>query len=197
MTTGRLFRGAMVAAFTLFAGCKDSTAPQIELTEAQVDDLMDAFSALGTADVGTAANMAALVVNVGSTIDCPNGGSRSETGSMNINEETGSLSITATQDFAACKAMSSTGRLWTFDGSPSLTSTFNMTVNQTTNAFTMQGTQTGGLMVASDLGSGVCNFDLTTSMTGTPGANETMTIAGSISGTVCGKTIQVSIDISG
>ena len=199
MTTGQFLRRAMAAAIAFTVACGDSTAPNtIELTDDQVDDMMEAFSALGSTPEGTSAsNILALIVTVDETIGCPNGGTFSEEGNWNFNEQANSISIDVTQDFAACKATSSSGRLWTFDGNPNLHSTFSMTSNPTTNAFSMTGSQTGGLMVASDLGSGVCNWNVTYTMNGTPvpGTEDEFNITGSVTGTVCGRSINVDLSI--
>ena len=199
MITGTSLRRAVAAAFIFTAACSDSTAPAIELTEDQVNDMMDAFSLVGTTPDGGSfgSNMAALTVTQNVTVDCPDGGSMSDNGTVNINEQTGTVTFTSTQDFSACKATSTEGRQWTFEGSPSLNSNFTMTSNQQTGAFSMTGSQTGGLHVSSDLGSGVCTFNVSYTLTTTPvpGTEGEFNVTGSVTGTVCGRSIDVDLSV--
>ena len=202
MITGRFYGRALVAAMAFSLACSDSTAPNIELTEDQVNDMMDAFSAIGStpdaASASNASNMAALIINQTVTVDCPNGGTMTDAGIINANEQTNVITFSSTQTFTACKATSTSGRLWTFDSNPNLTSTFTMTSNEETGAFSMTGSQTGGLRVASDLGSGACEFDVsyTMNITPVPGTEGEFTVTGSVSGTVCGRSIEVDLSVT-
>jgi hypothetical protein len=196
MTTGQLFRGTMAAAIAFSVACGDSTGPgaAIDLTEEEVDDMMEAFSTIGTQPEG-ASNLAMLIVTINESFSCPDGGTMSESGNLNLNEQTGSMTIATTQDFEDCKGTSTSGRLWTFNGNPNLASNFSLTSNEQTGAFSMTGSQTGGLRVASDLGSGTCNFNLNWTLSSTPTTGGTDNIQGSLTGTVCGRSINVDLSI--
>ena len=200
MTTGQFLRRTMVAAIAFTVACSDSTGPgtPIDLSEEEVDDMMEAFSTLGTQPDG-ASNLAMLIVSVDETFSCPDGGTMSETGNLNVTQQPGSptmsLTYNTTQDFEDCKGTSTSGRLWTFNGNPNLASNFSMTSNDDTGAFSMTGSQTGGLRVASDLGSGTCNFNLNWTLSNTPTAGGTDNIQGSMTGTVCGRSINVDLSI--
>ena len=197
MINERFLRRALIAAVAVSVSCGDSTAPDpIDLTEEQVDDMMDAFSALQTApDLGSTTAMFTLTQN--RSVDCPNGGSYSDHATVTGNDAGTTLTFSSTQDFNACKATSSSGRLWTFNGSPRLTTNFTFTVNPQTEAFSMTGSQTGGLLVSSDLGSGSCTFNVSYTLNSTPvpGSNGESTITGSVSGTVCGRSIEVDLSV--
>jgi hypothetical protein len=190
----------MAAAVVLAAACSDSTAPNVQLDDAQVDDMMEAFSALGTQNVTPTnfpANMAAVTLNVNASVECPQGGTRSYTGSWTVDDETDELSHAVTHDFAACRATAaSTGRVWTFDGEPNIVSTFNISTDPTSEVTTFTGTQTGGVRFTSDLGTGVCNLNTTTTMTLTPAASPggagSFTL--SITGTVCGRSVEFALN---
>jgi len=180
------------AAFTLVitAAACDSTAPGVTLTEEQVADMMDAMSAAGVAGFGPppVGNMA--VITITQTVDCPNGGTSSINASIDDGGTTNSVAMTFTQGFSNCKATSSTGRLWTFNGKPNIVTTFAGTANEATGAFSMSGTQKGGVTFASDLGSGACDFDVTFSMSGNDNTGQ---FTGSMTGTVCGRSVSQSL----
>jgi len=190
MTSGTLIRRASVAlvAFTL-AACGDSTGPRANLTEEQVSDMLDAMSAVSSFGSVPGAGMA--VVTVSETVDCPNGGTATASGSVNENQAAGTATVQVTQSFSGCKATSSSGRVWTFDGNPNIVTSMSTTYNQTTGAFSITGTQIGGIRVASDLGSGSCDINLSITFTG-----DADSFSGSINGSACGHTIQQSMSVS-
>jgi hypothetical protein len=188
----RLLRLAALSLVLTAAACGDSTAPNVELTEEQIDDMMDAMAAAGSPGfvppVGTLA-----VVTVTETADCPNGGTTTLSGTLDDNVNTGAFSMTITQGFTNCRSTSSSGRVWTFNGKPNIVTTMTGSENLTTGAFSFSGSQTGGITFSSDLGSGSCDFDVTITMTGN---NNTEQFSGSISGTVCGRNISQSLSVS-
>jgi hypothetical protein len=198
---GSFYRRALVAATALTLACGDSTGPSVELTEEQVDDMLSALTAAGGFDmVGSAPGAQSLqalkaVITVSDVVECPNGGNASVSGSFNVNDQTEAFSMTITQGFADCKATSEeTGRLWTFNGSPNITTQLSGTVNQTSGATTITGSQTGGIRFSSDLGSGVCNINITINVS----EDGNGVASGSISGTMCNHTISIDFsDVSG
>lgn len=193
--TIRPIAAALIAALALTA-CSDSTAPKaIQLTDAQAQDLMDALSAVG----GVSAPMrmsayragpttALATISVDQSAACPNGGTYGIKGSYNFDQAGTSGTIAITQTYAGCKATSTNGTLWTFNGAPNIATSFSFTSNATTGAFTMSGTEKGGIDAASTVGSGRCNIDITYNMSGNQNTN-TGTV--SISGSVCGRTISI------
>lgn len=192
------FRRAFVAAmaFTVVAcGGDNPLAPEANLTTAQVEEMMDAmsaiggFSPLGLSIQSANGNVAMVVTPINESGPCPNGGTVSTTGNMNINETTGNFTAQLTNNYNNCKATSSANRVWTFNGDPSITQTMNFTSNQTTGAFSMTGTQTGGLSFSSDGASGHCSVNLNYTIAMTANGTET----GSMTGTVCGKPVNQSI----
>ena len=186
----RLFRSLAVASLALtFTACGDSTAPNLELTEDQVADMMDALTTAGLAGYGsTGSNFA--VVTIDRTVDCPEGGSASVNASYDDGSTGTTVTMSITQGFSNCKATSSQGRMWTFNGNPNIVSTFTATSNETTGAFTFSGTQKGGITASSDLGSGACGWDVTYSFSGN---DNTGAFSGSVTGTVCGRSVSQSI----
>ena len=99
------------------------------------------------------------------------------------------MSANVTQDFDGCAATSEQGHVWTFDGDPNLVTTLSASSNQTTGAFSLTATQKGGLKFSSDIATGGCQIDLTLTVTGT----ET-SFSSSISGTVCGRSFQQTVE---
>jgi hypothetical protein len=128
-------------------------------------------------------------------VPCPNGGIATLSGSINTNEQTGAGSISIVQDFDGCKATSeSSGRLWTFDGDPNITTTMSGTDNPATGISSMTGSITGAIKASSDIGSGRCvfNVQMTSSYNDNTGASSS-----SINGSVCGRTITFEFTDSG
>lgn len=190
------FRRAMTAAaFVGLAACSGDPTGTGNLSEAELEDMMDAMDAIGAFSfatfnrVGTSPGVAALVIPVDDEFDCPGGGTMSQSGSVNANEHTGAVTGTVTTDYNDCKGTSSSGRVWTFNGDPSIAMTINYSQNLNTGAFTMSGTQSGGLRFSSNAGSGACSVSLTYSY----GVTSTGTVTGSVTGTVCGESVSHSL----
>ncbi|HEU4995889.1 MAG TPA: hypothetical protein VFT29_13785 [Gemmatimonadaceae bacterium] len=182
------------------AACGDSTAPNANLSEEQIADMLDAMSAVGAFSVGSpAANvhapsnaaianaMANAMASVSETVECPQGGTASLTGTANGTENQATMQVKL--DWNACKGTSSSGRLWTFDGDPNITLNATITNNPTTGAFSMTATERGGIRFASDIGEGHCSVDLTLSI-----SSNGDTATASISGQVCGKPVTQSMN---
>lgn len=199
--TKRTIVAALAAVLTLSA-CGDSTAPAaIQLTDAQAEDLMEALALVGgaTAFSQQAAEYRAsatqlLTMTVDQTDACPNGGTYRMQGTFTGNDAGTSATAAITQSYNACKAMSSNDVLWTFNGAPNIVINFTMTSNPTTGAFTMNGTQKGAIDASSSVGSGRCAIDLTYSMQGN---DNTGAMNMSVTGSVCGRTITVTISDPG
>ena len=190
MTSATLIRRASVAlvAFSL-AACGDSTGPSANLTEEQVGDMLDAMSAVS--NFGSVPGTAMAVVTVSETVDCPNGGTATASGTVTENTLAGTATVQFTQSFNGCKATSSAGRVWTFDGNPNIVTNLATTYNATTGAYSITGTQVGGIKVSSEVGSGSCDINITISFSGDPNS-----FNGSISGSACGRNIQQSISVT-
>lgn len=193
-----LFRGASLAftAFTL--ACGDSTGPTA-LSEAQVEDMLDAMSAVSFAGqvsgpglfVKRAGVVANATVTVSETVECPNGGSATVNGTVTDNPDAGTFTAQITQAFSACAATSEAGRVWTFNGDPNIVTNVSASQNASTGAFSITATQVGGVKFASDIGAGSCALNLTLTISG----NQTSGTA-TLNGTACGRTIQRSITVT-
>ena len=201
MTSATFLRRGAVALAALTLACGDATGPT-RLTEAQVGDMLEAMSLVAySGDMpGAAMSMASLLgssqvfnatVSVSQTVSCPNGGTASVSGTSTDDPEAGTASAQITQSFSGCAATSSEGRVWTFDGDPSIVTNVNSTYNETTGAFGMNVIQVGGIRFASDLGSGGCQLNLTMTMSG-----DADSFSASLSGSACGHTIEQSIDVT-
>ncbi len=194
----RIIRGITATSLALtIAACGDSTAPNVTLDDEQIADMMDAMANAGVAGFTPppVGNLAVITIN--ESVECPNGGTLSIDATINEGESTGpssslstAVSMTITQGFTGCKSASSRGRVWTFNGKPNIVSTFNGTSNATTGAFTLSGSQSGGVTFSSDLGTGSCDFDVTFSMSGNENTEQ---FSGSVTGTVCGRSVSQSL----
>jgi hypothetical protein len=188
MTNSQLARRACVALMGLtLAACKDN-GPSV-LTEAQVGEMIEAMASVNA--LGAIPGTSMAIINVSETIDCPNGGTATVAGSVNDNDGSGTATVQVTQSFNACRATSSHGRVWTFDGDPNVTTNVTMTADEEAQTFSISGSQVGGIRFSSDLGSGSCSVNLTTSMSGGPGS-----LQASLSGTACGHTVERSFSFS-
>lgn len=188
----------MFVAASLFAvaacGKDNPLAPDADLTQAQVEEMMDAMSAIGSFspigfNVQSPDQVALIVSQFSESADCPNGGTMSMNGSMNINETTGNFTAQFTNNYSNCKATSSAGRVWTFNGDPNISQTMSFTSNQTTGAMQMTGTQSGGLNFSSNGASGRCSISISYSVS----ISGTGTETGTVTGTVCGKSVSQSL----
>ena len=201
----RFFTTAMAAALALnLAACGggDSLGPQIQLTDAQTEDLMEALDAIGyDTDLGfsvAAASVRSLVRSpdialavqpIDETDECPNGGTSRAVGNLNVSNDFSGGSVNVTQTFSNCRSESSSGTLWTINGAPDVKTAMNFTMNLSTYAFTMSGSQNGALNVSSSMGSGSCSINLNYSFTGSETSEN-----GTITGTICGKPVSITIN---
>lgn len=178
-----------VSLLLTITACGDSTAP-VALDDAQIADMMDAMATAGVAGFAPPPAGSFAVITIAETVDCPNGGTSSVNATIDDGGTTTTVTMSFTQGFSNCKSTSSTGRLWTFNGKPNIVTSFTGTSNPETGAFSLSGTQTGGISFSSDLGSGSCDFDLTYSMSGNENSEQ---FTGSVSGTVCGRNFSQSL----
>lgn len=193
-----LFRSASLVLAALSIACGDSTGPTA-LSEAQVEDMLDAMSVVAYASqvggpglfVKRAGQVANATVTVSETVECPNGGSATVNGTVTDNPDAGTFSAQITQGFSSCAAASGAGRVWTFNGDPSIVTNVSATQNASTGAFSITATQAGGVKFASDIGAGSCALNLTLTISG----NQTSGTA-TLNGTACGRTIQRSITVT-
>jgi hypothetical protein len=195
----KTFRRALLAALAVaVSACGDSPlGPEADLTQEEVEEMMDAMSAVGAFSFfptgmsvqSLDGKVAAIVTPFNESGDCPNGGTVSTNGSININETTGNFSAEYSSNYNNCKAQSSTGRIWTFNGDPNISNTMSFTSNQSTGAYTVSGTQSGGLRFSSSGASGRCNISLNWTMT----TSASGVASGNLTGTVCGESVSQSI----
>lgn len=200
MTSATLIRRASLALTALTLACGDSTG-LARLSEEHTADMLEAMTAVSSFGADAGPGMAALsapgtalanlVVTYAATVECPNGGSASVNGTADENEEAGTATYVITQDFSGCKATSSRGRVWTFDGNPNIVTNVSASYNETTGAYSMTASQVGGISFASNLGSGSCEVNLTITVSG-----DQNSVEASMSGSACGHNIEQSISLS-
>lgn len=186
---------ALALAFGLLACSDDGPAAsgdQLSPEEAEVmlEALVEAggfgLGAVGFTGSPPAGVAASTQFDISETMSCPEGGSIDVEGSISVDEAQESLQWTLTQTHRNCQVSSSSdGSAWLFDGSPSVVSSFNMTFSET--AFSMQGSEEGGIAWESGGRSGTCPISVSYDFSGTEN-----TLTGTISGTVCGNDISLS-----
>lgn len=189
----RFFTTAMAAALALnLAACGggDSLGPQIQLTDAQTDDMIEALEAIGALETEFSMVSAAMrnrnVALFTETFDesnsCPGGGTIRLQGTFSGADDFSSFSADITESFTNCAALSTSNTLWTFNGAPNLKLVMTGTENLSTGAYTSNGSITGALNASSSMGSGACSFNVTLNVQGDNDGE-----SGSATGTVCGK----------
>ena len=200
--TKRFLTVAVAGLFTLSACGKDSTAPNANLSQAQVEDMMDAMSAIqdfsfvgaGMASAASRGQASLVTAQIDESAQCPVSGTVHVVGTESVDNVQNPTQFSAdiTETHQACKAQSSSGKTWQFDGRPNIHSTVTYHVtNLDTGSGTITGSQQGTIGFASEGVSGQCSVSLTINLSfnGTTGA-----ATGSLSGTVCGR--DVSQDLS-
>jgi len=189
--TKRFLSVAMIACAAFAGACGDSTVPNTPLTDAQVDELVDAMAAAGfmpTAPSAAAQGSAALIsMQIDQNVECPVSGSVHVTGSWSVNDTFSALTANVKQKHQACAATSEkTGKTWTFNGRPDVSESLTVNVtNQQTGAGTLTGTQKGAIGFATDGLEGTCHIDVTITAT----QNDAGVTSGTLTGTVCGKDV--------
>jgi C1A family cysteine protease len=204
----RLLRTTFALSLALSAGAcggDNGLGPTIELTEDQTNDMLDALSAIGAFDAGvgfsqsaaaammTDTPVALATVSLDETYDCPNGGTYRSRGNISGNDAGTQATISLTQTYSNCAGQSSTGTVWTFNTAPSIATNMSINVNEAAGTFSLNATQNGAFNVSSSIGSGSCVINLPMSISG----NETSeTLSMSVTGTVCGRNVSQTLDIS-
>lgn len=196
MKSSSFFRAA-VAALVFSAACGDSTGPAIQLTEDQTEDMMEAFSLITSQGLdqtgGTGAlNVGMLIINhdIEASGPCPEGGTFTLNGTGSTNTDTEMESGSFTQNFSGCKATSSAGRQWTFDGDPNITTSYSFSYNTQAETATWTTTTTGAFKATSDIGSGRCAINYTMTLSFGPDS-----FTGNVDGSVCGRDIEVDLSV--
>lgn len=195
----KTFRRALVAAMAVaVSACGDSPlGPEADLTQEEVAEMMDAMSAVGAFSFfpgsfslqSVDGQVASVVAPFNESADCPNGGTVSTSGNMDVNENTGNVSAQYTSNYNNCKATSNAGRVWTFNGDPNISNTMSFTFNESTGGYAVSGTQSGGLRFSSGSASGRCSISLSWNMS----TNANGVATGNLTGTVCGESVSQSI----
>lgn len=207
----KLLPFAMATALTFTAACgggdkDDPSGPSGEaLTTAQFEALYEAYTVIGSLGLGVigfqpetntlaAQRLAAqrLAAQTGEsydeTVNCPNGGTTRVNGTFSISQS-GSITSTATQSYAECKARSSSGTVWTFNGNPNIALSITSTINQSTGAYSFTGTQTGGVSYSGAGKGGNCQVNINMSGSVNP---QTGSYTMNITGTACGQNVNES-----
>lgn len=188
---GRALRALPVAAVLACSG-DGATAPEANLTEAEIADAYSALSVLNELSFGgmllrssdPAIVSAALTETISESMPCPQGGTTSVSGSFTINETTYAMSADLRQRYSNCGVYSESERLWIFNGDPNIRTRMSSTFNQTAETFTFTATITGAFRFTSGDLSGRCSINLAMTF------GETSI---TVSGTICGQSYNETV----
>lgn len=169
-----------------------------DLTQQESVEMMEALAAVGSfaffpTGGGAAAAPSATPVNYtfDQTESCPAGGSVRFQGSLDgdVDQQTGSadFNITMTQTHTDCVGSSDSGKSFTFNGSPNITTSMDLMTDQSGSG-SIHGTQQGTLSWTTGGKSGSCTIDVTYDF-----SSSGTSASGSVSGTVCGYSISQNI----
>lgn len=199
MSQWSVFRSAVVAlpvAAVLGCGGDGPTGPLNELSPVLAADAFDALSAISEFAVGgglgpalraegeTGFPMPSISVAINETEPCPVSGTVRLTGSFDVNDVTGAFTADIRETYQNCVSTSSTGRQWTFNGSPNVRTVISFS-GESEETIAGSGTITGGFRYSSEGEAGRCTMAVTMSFSG---------VTGSITGTVCGQAISEQFD---
>jgi len=200
MSQWSAFRSAVVAlpvAALMGCGGDGPTGPVNQLSPALTADAFSALLAISAfsdfadtgpflqSEEGVAFPMPALSFPVSETEPCPVSGTVRISGSANINQTTGALSADIRETYQNCVSTSSSGRQWTFNGSPNVRSVFAFS-GESEMSFTGTGTLSGGFRYASEGETGRCTIAVTMSFSA---------VSISVTGSVCGQPVNEQIDL--
>ena len=210
MTRVRVYATTLLLAFAPLAACSDSaTGPTgDELTEEESAAMLEAFTGVAAfaapptqpdqqASVAPA-SVAAQVVTLSFSFDeerpCPEGGLAVLSGSVDgeVDSETGEGTFNFSYSLApdGCVAThQESGRTFTFTGDPDVDVTMDLEITQT--SVTATGSHEGRIAWESEGESGTCPLDISFNFSGAETA-----LSGSVSGSVCGFSVERSIDVS-
>ncbi len=174
------------AAFStvVVVGCEDSTTqPSDPLTLEETEALF-----LGISEVAqdTAPDFVP-VSTAGGVIACPLGG-QATVGIEPPNETAGPLRLVTTFDPDGC-GLSSRGHDFTLDGNPNVRTDLTIAIDESTFAFSVTGSITGGVDWSLDDRSGACVIDLVLSA-GLDGSGPDGVPTGTVSGMMCGLEVE-------
>lgn len=170
-----------------------------QLSTVEFESMVEAFSAINSIGLGgivgfSNASSPAIALQSGSqtysaTEQCPNGGSTTVSGTYTVTVSGTNYvgNYTITQSYNDCRAQSSNGTTWTFNGNPNIAFSMNYSYNQS-GSWEMDGSQTGGLSWAGGGKSGSCSINTNLDYTGTV-SGQSYTYTYSYTGTVCGQTV--------
>lgn len=180
------------------AACGDDSPTQSgdSLSEAEVEVMMEAFLGagglffLGGGFSGVNGDIALQEIDIDESLPCSGGGSVRTTGTLSVSEQGESFGWSLTQTHNSCvETASSNGSTWTFNGAPSISTTFSGSVAE--SSFNYQGAQTGGIAWSSDGNSGTCQINLSYNMTGSD-----TSVSVSVTGSVCGHNVSQNTTVS-
>lgn len=207
--SNRALRTALAAtiAFSLTAcGDDNGLGPTIQLSDAQAEEVMAVLGGLALGSVEMPAQAASAIatlrnpgvalatVNLDETLGCPVSGTRHTTGSIVTNDADTQIDANFTQTYTNCAAPAESGTVWTFNTAPSLALTLSATDNLATETITLAMNFNGAFQVSSDDGrSGSCVITLAWNMTMNESAGS---MSASVNGTVCGRQVSQTVEIS-
>lgn len=203
MKTSHRSHLALILPVFLFglAGCGDDSSPTEggdNLDQAESEVMMEALVEAGGLGIGvigggfaSPGNLAAnVVLDIDETSPCPGGGNVRLVGSATIDDPGENIDWSFTQTHQNCQSTApSDGSSWTFNGSPSVTTTFSAQI--VGEQFSMSGSQQGGVSWSSGGRNGDCQINVNYSFSGVGES-----FSGSVSGTVCGHSISQSVQVS-
>jgi hypothetical protein len=207
MSRFKLLPYALFAALTVAPACggdDDESGPSgnsgSTLTTAEFDSMVEALSVIGSLGIGfigfdrQSPNLAAQTQTITvpqQTENCPSGGTTGWSGTYTITQNqqgVSSFHYVLTQTYSDCRAQSSNGTTWTFNGNPNITVTMDYSASQAGN-ITYTVRELGGFSWSGAGKSSSCQIDVTISGSINSSATSyTYTYTGS----VCGQSVNES-----
>lgn len=166
------------------------------LTAAEFDSMVEALSVIGTLGFGVigfdrqSPHLAAQTQSgtiPTQTEPCPEGGTTAYSGSYTYTSNAQGVTnfhYSLTQSYTNCRAASSNGTIWTFNGNPNITVTLDYTISQA-GAYNFTLREVGGFGWSGASKSSSCQIDVT--LTGSISQSSTYTYT--YAGSVCGQTV--------
>lgn len=185
--------------FALSACGESGTDPDDgELTEAELDALLEVMVLLSDIGLGAVSEPAASPAAVPETftiqstsLPCPDGGAVVVSGSATADEEVGEIEMDLTMTHQACRATaeSSGRRQFTLNGSPNVDYYFFLALFDE-GEFEMEVDQVGAIQWVTGGRSGLCEIDVHLEVTGDLDIGA---ISGTVSGSLCGVSVNSSV----
>ncbi|NIQ58661.1 MAG: hypothetical protein GWN85_35930 [Gemmatimonadetes bacterium] len=210
MSRACVYATTLLVALAPLAACSDGpTGPTgDELTEEESAALIESFASVAAFAAPPTqpdqqasmapASMAAQAITLEFSFDedrpCPQGGQANLNGGVNgeFDSETGegTFNFSYSLDPDGCVVTHQpTGRIFTLTGVPDVDVTMDLTITQT--SVTASGSHEGRIAWESEGESGECPIDVTFDFSG-----EETALSGSVSGSVCGFSVERTIDIA-